>query len=394
MSFLGDFIEQYGTREAPRQEPPAAAAPPPTGPNDAQGDRDGDGLTNEFENADHNVGGKWQHSFADDPDSDDDGLGDAEEYAEGSNPTNPDSDRDGRTDGQEVYVDHTDPTRGDTDGDGLADGDEADYGGDPNDRDTDDDGLTDGREARYRTDVANADTDGDGLRDGLELDVLHTSPIRVDTDGDGFSDADEYRSGGDPTQHEFLDAVDGDQVGADAIAPYQPPAAVETDIPDGIAGTDPGAGEGAGFGGSVLAPDPSVFDDVTVDGISGDGALGGPDTFAGPVGEAALGGPDTFGATDAPDFGSGDAGIGDFGLVTADAVAPDDGVLAVAPDDATGGSALGNEPGAEVAVLAIDDVPPPEEQFSADDGDGAVLDLDAVEADALDDAFALDDFAQ
>jgi hypothetical protein len=391
MSFLGDFIDQYGTPEHPPGGSVADAAPPPIP------DQDGDGLDAREEDE------FGTYDF--DPDSDDDGLSDLDERDHGTNPGRADTDRDGRTDGQEVFIDHTSPTRGDTDGDGLADGDEADYGGDPNERDTDHDGLTDGREARYRTDVANADTDGDGLRDGLELDVLHTSPIRVDTDGDGFSDADEYRSGGDPTQHEFLDAVDGDQVGADAIAPFVPPAAVETGIPDGIAGTDLDAVEGAasggsevlggpGFGGPVLAADPAAFDDSsTGDGSTGEGMLGGPDTLGGLAGEAGLGGPDTF-ATDAPDFGSGDAGVGDFGLVTTDAVALDAG-LAVAPDgldDAVVGSGAG-DPGAAVADLTVEHAP--EAQFGVDDGDGAVLDLDVVDADALEhaDAFALDDLA-
>jgi hypothetical protein len=73
----------------------------------------------------------------------------------------------------------------DTDGDGLSDGFEArepitDANGkthfrqrsDPTKADTDDDGLDDMAEFEYGTDPFNPDTDGDGLRDGADPDPL------------------------------------------------------------------------------------------------------------------------------------------------------------------------------------------------------------------------------
>ena len=69
--------------------------------------------------------------------------------------TNPDTDGDGYTDGQEVTLgsdpfDHvtriTDSPACDRDGDGVTNGDEASNGTDPNNPDTDGDGVTDGEE--------------------------------------------------------------------------------------------------------------------------------------------------------------------------------------------------------------------------------------------------------
>jgi K319L-like, PKD domain/Bacterial TSP3 repeat len=66
------------------------------------------------------------------PDSDGDGLTDAEEAALGTDPGNPDTDGDGLGDGAEVNVHHTNPLLVDTDGDGFSDKAEVDAGSDPN----------------------------------------------------------------------------------------------------------------------------------------------------------------------------------------------------------------------------------------------------------------------
>jgi len=81
------------------------------------GDRDKDGLSNCVE---RNVLG----TKARDWDSDDDGLADGEEVADGTDPADSDSDDDGRDDGEED-----------------------DLGTDPNDADSDDDGTTDGADS-------------------------------------------------------------------------------------------------------------------------------------------------------------------------------------------------------------------------------------------------------
>ncbi|MBN1335773.1 MAG: hypothetical protein JXB39_07410 [Deltaproteobacteria bacterium] len=63
-------------------------------------------------------------------DSDDDGVTDAEEEANGTDPSVPDTDGDGLTDGEEVEL-GTDGTLIDTDSDGYSDKDEVDLGKDP-----------------------------------------------------------------------------------------------------------------------------------------------------------------------------------------------------------------------------------------------------------------------
>jgi hypothetical protein len=66
-------------------------------------------------------------------DSDGDGLEDAIEYELGTDPFDPDTDKDGLTDGQEYYTYLTGTRNPDTDGDGVLDGDEVANGTDPND---------------------------------------------------------------------------------------------------------------------------------------------------------------------------------------------------------------------------------------------------------------------
>jgi hypothetical protein len=66
-------------------------------------------------------------------DSDSDGLLDADEITQGTDPNDPDSDNDGLFDGQEVYDTLTNPNNPDTDGDGWPDGVEVSFGTDPND---------------------------------------------------------------------------------------------------------------------------------------------------------------------------------------------------------------------------------------------------------------------
>ncbi len=68
------------------------------------------------------------------PDSDGDGLSDAREEEEGTDPNNPDSDGDGLNDGDEI-AEGTDPLNPDSDGDGILDGDEILLGTDPNEAD-------------------------------------------------------------------------------------------------------------------------------------------------------------------------------------------------------------------------------------------------------------------
>ncbi|WP_244239108.1 adventurous gliding motility protein AgmC [Corallococcus carmarthensis] len=157
-------------------------------------------------------------------DSDNDGLTDDEEIAQGTNPNNPDTDGDGIPDGVEVKVGGTDPLDDDSDDDGILDGNEdKDHDGivdadetDPNSSDSDGDGLTDGvelgltepqgddtdpskfvadKDPSTKTNPLDGDTDDDGLLDGNEdanhdglKDGTETDPNDIDTDDDGLTD--------------------------------------------------------------------------------------------------------------------------------------------------------------------------------------------------------------
>lgn len=144
-------------------------------------------------------------------DNDGDGLTNEQEKLLGTNPDDPDSDKDGLNDGEEVNEYKTNPLNSDTDGDGLKDGDEVkQYKTDPNDKDTDKDGLTDGDEVmKYKTNPTNPDTDGDGLKDGEEVNKYGTDPLKADTDGDSLKDGEEVN------QHKtnpLAKDTDGDQL--------------------------------------------------------------------------------------------------------------------------------------------------------------------------------------
>ncbi len=124
-------------------------------PAHAQGgpDQDGDGLPDAWETA-HGLNPRIGHGIngaAGDPDHD--GLSNIDEWANGTDPQNADTDGDGLPDQWEVE-NLTDPLRadgihganGDPDGDGLLNKDEMRLGTDPQNWDTDGDGLPDGYE--------------------------------------------------------------------------------------------------------------------------------------------------------------------------------------------------------------------------------------------------------
>lgn len=80
----------------------------------------------------------------------------------------------------------------DSDGDGLLDTQENEIGTDPYDPDTDKDGLSDGEEVNlYQTDPLNPDSDWDGLKDGEEVITYKTDPLDQDTDDGGVADGHE-----------------------------------------------------------------------------------------------------------------------------------------------------------------------------------------------------------
>lgn len=80
----------------------------------------------------------------------------------------------------------------DSDGDGLLDKEEPTYGTDPYDPDTDKDGLTDGQEVKeFKTNPLDPDSDMDSLKDGAEVLTYKTNPLDRDTDHGGVADGHE-----------------------------------------------------------------------------------------------------------------------------------------------------------------------------------------------------------
>lgn len=71
-----------------------------------------------------------------DIDSDEDGLANIYEIENGTDPLSKDTDNDGLTDYDEIFIYNTNPVIPDTDGDGLEDGDELHIGVDPTNPET------------------------------------------------------------------------------------------------------------------------------------------------------------------------------------------------------------------------------------------------------------------
>lgn len=128
-------------------------------------------------------------------DSDGDGLNDIFELEIGTDVNNPDSDEDGLTDYQEVYLTGTDPLKYDSVIEGVRDADvdsdedgitniyEIENNTDPLSQDTDNDGLTDYEEIFvYNTNPVIPDTDGDELEDGSEV-KINLDPTNPETFG-------------------------------------------------------------------------------------------------------------------------------------------------------------------------------------------------------------------
>lgn len=214
-----------------------------------------------------------------------------------------DSDGDGLSDYEEVYIYNTNPLNSDTDEDKLSDYEEINiYGTDPLNPDTDEDGLTDYEEMKawvilelgsivsifynapeyeelgtegvelvsekygYKEeqiilglDPLNPDTDGDGLPDGYEFRILGTDPTRkvtygmnvpdvdLDIDGDGLSNWDEFLNETDP----WLKDTDGDGISDyDEIYTYKTDPLISDTDGDGL---DDGLELGQGF--APLKPD-------------------------------------------------------------------------------------------------------------------------------------------
>jgi hypothetical protein len=145
--------------------------------NDASLDLDGDTLTSLQE---ANLGSSPFKT-----DTDDDGLPDSWEAAQGTNinvhDASTDKDRDGLSNLRE-FQQGTSAGVSDTDGDGMNDGFEVKYGLSPTSANNND---------------ATKDSDLDGLTN-LEEYTHQTNPTKADTDGDDVNDGDEIAAGTDP----------------------------------------------------------------------------------------------------------------------------------------------------------------------------------------------------
>lgn len=121
-------------------------------------------------------------------DTDNDIISDEFEKLLGTDPTLDDTDGDGLSDYNEIFITGSDPVETDTDGNGINDGQE----------DFDSDGIINIDEIKLGTDPNKADSDGDGLNDYDEVYIYNTNPIESDTDGDTILDGDEILLGLNP----------------------------------------------------------------------------------------------------------------------------------------------------------------------------------------------------
>ena len=133
-------------------------------------------------------------------DNDDDGLADFAEKTLGTDSKNPDTDGDGLTDYEELYITGTDPLKSDTNGNGVNDADD----------DLDGDGLSNKKEISLGTSPISADTDEDGLSDSDEINKHKTDPLKTDSDGDGLNDGEEIAIGLNPNKPETFGMPDSE----------------------------------------------------------------------------------------------------------------------------------------------------------------------------------------
>ncbi len=153
-------------------------------------------------------------------DSDNDGLLDCIELEIGTDPFNPDTDDDGLSDGDELYVSGTDPCNPDTDNDELLDSDE-------------------GYNSNFYTDYGvyfdpfNYDTDGNGVADGKEL-INQTVDVPISIENSIFAEisVDSDSSNNLESCLEINSAVISDPLAAEAVGLVGEP--IEISVPDDV----------------------------------------------------------------------------------------------------------------------------------------------------------------
>jgi len=179
----------------------------------------------------------WETMYGLDPlnasdassDYDNDNITNVNEWLNKTSPISNDTDCDGLTDWQELFVYHTIPYDPDSDDDWMPDGWEIEHNYNPLNAsdgglDPDNDGLNNSMEFKYKADPFNPDTDFDGMNDLYEVQhgfnasnpidatfdndtdelinklecFLGTDPFNNDTDNDTMVDGWEYRYGLNP----------------------------------------------------------------------------------------------------------------------------------------------------------------------------------------------------
>ena len=175
------------------------------GMNGAQGDPDGDGLTN------------------------------VEEYNYATNPRAADTDADTLSDYAEVYVYFTNPILADSDSDGLSDAAEVlIYFTSPLKWDTDGDSLSDWAEVNtHLTNPLSKDSDNDGLNDDAEINTYQTNPNAADSDNDGITDKSEIKQGTNANSASSRPAFESVEVEGDGAAGVRKTKQLTITLPQG-----------------------------------------------------------------------------------------------------------------------------------------------------------------
>lgn len=244
--------------------------------NDYSKDSDGDGIPNWW-GAEYSLQATGRKmAFLDD---DSDGANNLTEYLYNTSPLDPDTDRDGYFDGEEIEEGYNPNGIGrlDSDNDGIYDWYEQQYGLDKDSKedakqDPDKDGLDNASEFLHQTDPRNQDSDNDSIIDSEEV-KLGTNPMgqgvavaraidpmsqdsdgdklsdffeqlygtdsaNKDTDQDGFDDYRELVRGYDPTGDGMLIAqVSIPSIGVKAPVVWsqkEEESAIKTDLENGI----------------------------------------------------------------------------------------------------------------------------------------------------------------
>ncbi len=190
-------------------------------------DTDGDGVgdTNDADPADPCVPGFPSASC---PDTDNDGAADS-----GTPTTSVPVEPDAGADNDPCVPDNSVPVC-DTDNDGISDGDEIANGTDPNDSDSDGDGIPDGAENTDAdgdgiNDASDNDSDNDGIPDSVEAGPMPAMPI--DSDNDGLPDFVDPDADNDGIPDSVEGFVDSD---TDGVADYLDPDSDDDGLPDTI----------------------------------------------------------------------------------------------------------------------------------------------------------------